>query len=71
MTTNKDDKLSLEDVENILEKQVASGAILCSCPICNTYLSYNEYKIRRCTACDKKIVFQDILYYPGAKKDNN
>ncbi len=69
--TNKDEKLSLEEVENILETQVASGAVLCSCPVCDQYLSYNEYKIRCCSNCKKKIVFQDILYYPGAKKENN
>lgn len=69
--TNKDEKLSLEEVEEILEKQIASGAVLCSCPVCDQYLSNNEYCLRYCNNCNKEIVFQDILYYPGAKKENN
>lgn len=71
MTTNKNDTLSLSDVEKILDMQVASGGVLASCPMCDQYLSYQEYKILKCTLCDKKIEFKDIMYFTGAKKDNN
>ena len=76
MTNSKDDKLSLEDVnlddvKSILENQVASGAILSSCPTCKSYLSFKEYCTKRCNICKKEINFNDILYYPGAKKENN
>lgn len=71
MTTIKNDKLSLEDVESILEKEVASGAILCTCPECKQYLSQIEYKTKKCFSCKKEIVFENILYYPGLKKENN
>lgn len=69
MTTKND--LSLEDVENILEKEISSGRVLCTCPLCNQYLSVIEYKNRKCFFCKKEIMFENILYYPGAKKENN
>lgn len=70
MTIPKE-KLSLEDIKGVLLSQVANGEILSSCPICNTYLSLVEYKTRKCFCCKKQIKFNDILYYPGAKKENN
>lgn len=71
MTKHKSDSLSLSDVEAILESQISIGEILAACPVCNQYLSLIEYKTRKCFHCKKEIVFQDILYYPGAEKNNN
>jgi len=70
MTDHKSD-LSLSEVKALLESQIAIGDMLATCPLCSQYLSLVEFKTNKCFGCKKKIKFESILYYPGAKKENN
>lgn len=69
---NKNSPLKIDvELEKALDVLVFNGEALAACPKCNTFLSYEERDECVCDKCNISFKASEILYYPGADKENN